>query len=256
MVKYMTFHKKNISGILYTIFISVLALASVIFLVLEISGKISLSEQPYNLIDTGILLIFAADYAVRFFRAEKKADFIKANIPDLLAIVPFSSIFSAFRVFRMFRLLKASRFLKFARFIRAGAFLSVVRRRAGGILKTNGFIYILYANLILTLCSSVIMMYAEKMTFTDALWWSFVTCTTVGYGDISPSSTIGRIVAVLLMIFGIGFLGMLTGAITTYFTSPKHSEEKAGDDELQSIIENATDEERQKILEIAKIITK
>lgn len=57
------------------------------------------------------------------------------------------------------------------------------------------------------------------------------------------------------MIFGIGFLGMLTGAITTYFTSPKHSEEQAGDDALQNIIENATDEERQKILEIAKMIT-
>ena len=47
--------------------------------------------------------------------------------------------------------------------------------------------------------------------------WSFVTTTTVGYGDISPESHIGRIIAVILMITGIGFVGMLTGTIATFF---------------------------------------
>lgn len=251
----MTNDKNTFFKTSYMVCFSILALVSVLFLVLELAGIISLAEQPFQIIDIGIMLLFTADYVVRFFMAEEKGKFIKNNIPDLLAIIPFSSLFSLFRMFRIFRLLKASRLLKFARFVRAGAFLSVIRRRVGGILKTNGFIYILNANLILILCSSVIMMCAEDMSFPDALWWSFVTCTTVGYGDISPSSTIGRIIAVLLMIFGIGLLGMLTGAITTYFTSPKHSEEHGSADELQSIIENASEEERQKILEIAKIIT-
>lgn len=51
----------------------------------------------------------------------------------------------------------------------------------------------------------------------DALWWSFVTVTTVGYGDISPVSSFGRVIAGLLMAFGIGFIGMLTGTIATFF---------------------------------------
>lgn len=59
----------------------------------------------------------------------------------------------------------------------------------------------------------------------------------------------------LLMIFGIGLLGMLTGAITTYFTTHHKKEEQTATDELQNIIENASDEEKQKILEIAKIVT-
>lgn len=240
---------------LYSVFISVLALISVIFLILELFGKISLAEQPFQAIDTGILLIFATDYAVRFFRSDDKRTFFKSNIPDLLAIIPFSSIFSAFRMFRMFRALRASRFLKLTRFVRTGAFVSVIWRRFGNVLKTNGFIYVLYANLFMILCSSVVMMYVEKMAFPDALWWCFVTCTTVGYGDIAPSSAIGRIVAVLLMIFGIGMLGMLTGAITTYFTAHHTKAEQTDTDELQSIIENASDDEKQKILEIAKIIT-
>lgn len=251
----MTSNRGTLFTSLYSIFIAVLALVSVIFLTLELFGKISLAEQPFQAIDTGILLIFAVDYAVRFFRAEDKKAFFKKNIPDLLAIIPFSSLFSAFRLFRMFRILKASRFLKLARFVRMGAFVSVIWRRFGNILKTNGFIYVLYANLFQILCSSVVMMYVENMTFPDALWWSFVTCTTVGYGDIAPSSMIGRIIAVLLMLFGIGMLGMLTGAITTYFTTQHEKEEQTSMDELQNIIENASDEERQKILEIAKIVT-
>jgi len=53
--------------------------------------------------------------------------------------------------------------------------------------------------------------------FGDALWWSLVTTTTVGYGDISPESTGGRILAGILMLVGIGFLGMVTGSMATFF---------------------------------------
>ena len=52
--------------------------------------------------------------------------------------------------------------------------------------------------------------YAEGMSFSDGLWWSFVTATTVGYGDISPSTIPGRIIATVLMLVGIGLIGSLT----------------------------------------------
>ena len=51
----------------------------------------------------------------------------------------------------------------------------------------------------------------------DAIWWSFVTITTVGYGDLYPKTTGGRIVGVVVMIFGIGFLGMFTATIASVF---------------------------------------
>ena len=57
------------------------------------------------------------------------------------------------------------------------------------------------------------------MPFLDALWWTLVTCTTVGYGDITPVSGIGKVVAVILMIVGVGFIGMITGTITSFFYS-------------------------------------
>lgn len=237
----------------YTISITILAVVSIILAVLDIVGKIPISDPPYKHIDTGILLIFVIDYAVRFYRADDRKKFFKENIPDLLAIIPFSSMFSAFRVFRVFRIAKASRLLKFTRLLRAGALTAKIRRRISGILKTNGLVYLLYVNGVLILVASGVMMYTEGMTFPDALWWSIVTCTTVGYGDISPSTAFGRVTAVVLMMFGIGFIGMLTGSITTYFTTNYEPEHQQGDD-LEALLASASDADRQKIYEIAKII--
>lgn len=237
----------------YEVFITVLALVSIIFAILDISGKIPISEKPFKQIDTAILLIFVVDYSVRFFIAEDRKAFFRNNIPDLLAIIPFNSMFSAFRVFRVFRLAKASRILKITRLLRAGAFIAKIRHMISGVLKTNGLIYLLFVNGALILASSLIIMNAEGMTFQDALWWSIVTCTTVGYGDLSPSTVYGRITAVVLMIFGIGLIGMLTGSITTYFTS-RHEEAERENDDLDLLLSTASEEERQKIYQIAKIL--
>lgn len=55
------------------------------------------------------------------------------------------------------------------------------------------------------------------MSLGDGIWWAFVTATTVGYGDISPHTLYGRIIAMFLMIVGIGLLGTMTSTITSYF---------------------------------------
>ncbi len=49
------------------------------------------------------------------------------------------------------------------------------------------------------------------------MWWAIVTSTTVGYGDISPHTLVGKFAAVLLMLIGVGFIGILTSTITSYF---------------------------------------
>jgi voltage-gated potassium channel len=55
------------------------------------------------------------------------------------------------------------------------------------------------------------------VSFGDALWWALTTTTTVGYGDIYPTTTEGRLIAVLLMLTGIGVIGMFTATIASFF---------------------------------------
>jgi voltage-gated potassium channel len=240
---------------LYNITIAILSIVSIALAILDLCGIISFTLQPYKAIDLMILIFFAADYIVRFILSKERKKFFKENIFDLIAIIPFNSIFSAFRIFRLFRIMKLTRLTKLTRVVKAAAFFGILKKKLNDLLNTNGFIYVLYTDVALIIVSSAIMTLVEKMKFQDALWWSIVTCTTVGYGDISPKTGIGRVLAVILMIFGVGFIGMLTGTITTYFTQ-KQKPVTEENQELETLISSMDNEQKQKMIEIAKIILK
>lgn len=71
---------------------------------------------------------------------------------------------------------------------------------------------------VVTLLGSLgFVVFENDMKFGDALWWSIVTLTTVGYGDISPATLGGRLVGITIMVAGIGFLGTLTATIASIF---------------------------------------
>ena len=72
----------------------------------------------------------------------------------------------------------------------------------------------IYLSSVLIVISAMIYSYAENVPYIDAFWWALVT-TTVGYGDISPTTPLGRIAAIILMIVG-GWV-LLTSTITEYF---------------------------------------
>ena len=74
--------------------------------------------------------------------------------------------------------------------------------------------------------SVALVFFEEKLNFLDALWWSIVTVTTVGYGDISPATTGGRIVAIAVMLLGIGILGVFTATIASMFIENRLQENK------------------------------
>jgi len=72
----------------------------------------------------------------------------------------------------------------------------------------------------ITIISGVLMHFTDEKTYPtigDGLWWAIETVTTVGYGDLVPTSTVGRLVAALVMVVGIGFLTVVTAAITSAF---------------------------------------
>ena len=85
-----------------------------------------------------------------------------------------------------------------------------------------------------TIIAGVLIHFTDKQNFPsigDGLWWAVQTVTTVGYGDLVPTSTSGRLIAALVMIGGIGFLTVITAAITSIFieNARRHIEGTAND---------------------------
>lgn len=216
--------KKKSLIIIYEIAMALLALIVVLMLTIDLSCNLPQSiSSTFNIVDNSILVIFAIDYFVRFFFAENKKIFFKNNIIDLISIVPFNYAFQATRLLRLSKLIRLTKFIKLLKAFRSVALLLKFKKHIDRFIKTNNFHYVILITLITLLVGTLGIHFTEGITFGNALWWSFVTITTVGYGDISPITPIGRIIASILMLVGIGFLSMLTGTISTFFLSKNSS---------------------------------
>jgi voltage-gated potassium channel len=158
---------------------------------------------------TLIWVVFLIEYLVRLVRSPKKTDFVRANLVDLVAILPWDLL----RAVRMFRLLRLLRLL------RGFEVLWRVSGTVRGVLRTNHLGAVLITTSLFVLGGGVLITRLEPDlgSVPDGLWWSIVTVSTVGYGDIAPKTVEGRALAALLMLIGIGTLGMITGSIATYF---------------------------------------
>lgn len=196
----------------YLITMSLLAIISILLVILDISKYINITNTPYSLIDNGILAIFAIDYFTRLAIAKNKLQFIRSNVFDLLSIIPFSSAFALFRITRV------TRVARLARVIRLAGLTGRLKGNLSHFFKINGLWYVSLMCIVILLISSVAYSITEKVSFVEAIWWSIATTTTVGYGDISPHTIIGKVIATILMLVGIGFVGMFTSSVMTFFS--------------------------------------
>jgi len=206
----------------YDFLLMIIAFASIVIIVAE--DRLSLpAEQSQKLlaVDNIIWVLFISDYLIRFALAKSKTEYIKTHMIELVAILPFHAMLKGLRTLRVFRLLRTAKIIRILRVTRIFVYFGRSHQYAKKFLQYHNFQYVLFFTIITILTGSILIMYYEKMTFSDALWWSYVTATTVGYGDLSPVSTGGRIVASLLMLTGIGFLSILTGTIASFFVSEK-----------------------------------
>jgi voltage-gated potassium channel len=92
--------------------------------------------------------------------------------------------------------------------------------------KENLFKVILAITLLMTIGSLLFFVFEKNVKMTDAVWWSIVTLTTVGYGDISPTTVGGKLVGIGIMMAGIGFLGFFTASVATIFVENRLLENK------------------------------
>lgn len=223
--------------LIYELIFSALALIAVTIAILDLTGRVGLeTNSTLHTVDMAILVVFAVDYFARLYMSTDRKRFIRSNIPDLIAIIPFSAVFKVFRVAKLLRLTKISKATKLVRLFGVGG---KFYKTAYRFLRTNGLVYALSFAVTITILGAVGISLAEEMPFSDAVWWAFVTATTVGYGDISPASGLGRVIAGILMLVGIGTIGMLTGTVATFFLEER--KETSEENPLAALIATATD---------------
>ncbi|WP_136806546.1 potassium channel family protein [Desulfosediminicola flagellatus] len=100
-------------------------------------------------------------------------------------------------------------------------------KRALAFAQRENLMKLLITIVVIIFFSSIAITYFEpKIDFVSGIWWSVVTLTTVGYGDISPTTGGGRVVAALIMFFGIGLLGMLSANLATIMITKRMRENK------------------------------
>lgn len=175
--------------------------------------------------------IFVLDYILRLFTADYKLNKSVASffvypvtpmaIIDLLSILPsvtvLNSGFRLLKLFRLLRTLKVLRAFKFLRYSKSFDVIASVFKKQKKVLSAVATMAVAYV-----LISALVIYNVEPEsfeTFFDAIYWATISLTTVGYGDIYPITTIGRIVTMISSVFGIAIIALPSGVITAGYLS-------------------------------------
>lgn len=203
----------------FDLIILVLSVYVLVSLVIDtfipISSEVS---RILNIIDNFICLVFLYDFVKDLYNAKNKWKFMRWGWIDLLSSIPFLDSFRAGRLLRLFRLIRLIRAFRSTKMLLEFVF----QKKSQGAFTTAAII----ATLML-IFSSIAILTVETVpesnikTAEDAIWWSFVTLSTTGYGDLFPITTEGRVIAAVLMIAGVGLFGTFTGYVASWFVQDK-----------------------------------
>ncbi|MBH0053390.1 MULTISPECIES: potassium channel family protein [unclassified Salinibacterium] len=162
-------------------------------------------------------VVFVADYLVNLILAEHRWFWFRKHLFDLMVVV-----LPMLRPLRLLRLV---------------TLLSVLQRRAGTAVRGGVLTYAVGSSLLLVFVAGLAILDTERnadstqiTSLGDGIWWAFVTITTVGYGDIYPATTLGRVIAAGVMMAGIALLGVVTATLASWIV-----ERVAAQDELSHV---------------------
>jgi len=238
---------RELKPIGYELFIGALSILSIINLVLILifNTDNQLSYVVY-VINAILTPIFLGDFFYRLFttRSKKTYFFRRFGWADLLSSLPFPQ----FKILRLFRLWRVIRL--FMEFGARNLVHEFITHRAENALYTVVFLVlcVLEFGSLAVLSVEISAPGANITTASDAIWWVYVTITTVGYGDQYPVTSTGRIIGVLVMTAGVGLFGTLSGFLANMFLAPSKAEEEEEADEA------AADDPKAKIAELKRLI--
>jgi voltage-gated potassium channel len=217
------YESNTAAGKAFDVSLLFLILASIFVVMLDSIERFNkLYGDLFQTLEWIFTIIFTIEYALRLISIKKPLTYIFSflGIIDLLAIIPsYLSIFfvgaQSLLVFRALRLLRVFRIFKLTHFLSEMQFLGVAIK--GSLRKISIFMLIV---LMLVIILGSIMYLVENgqngfSSIPDSIYWAIVTITTVGYGDITPVTTLGKFFASLIMMIGYGIIAVPTGIITT-----------------------------------------
>ena len=211
------------AGKAFDIALLILIVASIIVVMLDsVEAYNKNYSDLFDALEWTFTILFTFEYILRLVCIRKPKMYATSflGIIDLLAIIPsYLTIFfpaansllvlRALRLLRIFRIFKLSHFLSEMQFLKA-AIKSSVKKIS---------IFMLVVLSIVIILGSVMYLVEGRQngfnTIPDSIYWSIVTITTVGYGDITPVTTLGKFIASIMMFIGYGIIAVPTGILTT-----------------------------------------
>ncbi len=182
-------------------------------------------------LDIAIILFFTVEYGLRIWVARRPLAYVLSfwGLIDLAAVAPFWIVGADVRAVRAFRLLRVVHIFRFGRHARALEHFG----RAWQAVREDIQMFLGMAGILLYLAALGIWHFehdAQPQAFGnifDALWWAVITLTTVGYGDIYPVTTGGRLFTMLLLLVGLSLVAVPSGLLATAFTEVRRQEREA-----------------------------
>jgi voltage-gated potassium channel len=172
--------------------------------------------------DWFIWAIFVAEYAIEIFCAPSRSKYARRNwLSPVVIVLSFPLLPNLLAGARLARLARMLRFSRLA----GVTFRGLTELRA--VLARRGLLYVGVTTLLLILAGAAALEVVEPTTirggYLDGVWWAIVTASTVGYGDIAPSTPGGRIIAIVLMLAGIGLISTFSASVTSYFVGQQEA---------------------------------
>jgi voltage-gated potassium channel Kch len=211
----------------YEIFIGVLSVLSIANLVLAVIIQDKSLETVLTVMNALFSVIFLGDFIFRLATAPARGAYFFRHFgwADLLASLPFPQL----KILRIFRLIRVYRLMR-ALGPRA-IWRTLIHDRAGSallVLLLMGILVLQFGSLLML----SIEQYAPGANITsasDALWYTIVTISTVGYGDRFPVTDAGRLWGSFIIVVGVGIFGTFTGYLANLFLAPRKTDTAAAE---------------------------